>query len=243
MPETIFLPLARQLLRAGIAPRHVRRLCSELQGHYDLLVQEEVARGTDASAARALARQRLGSDADIVRTAREQPGLRSWGMRAPILTGVLVPALAFAACVPVVVVLFVALVSLANRLTGSSAGLSRLTTVFGVGAAAAMPWFVLYGLPLAWAGWLAYYTASRHLRWRWSAVGLALTAALGAVTNFEVSWPRPGVHGQLSGGVGFSTEATKLGHFGGRWLLTCLLGVALYLLFVRLTRVRTPTAL
>jgi hypothetical protein len=198
-------------------------------------VEEELARGSTAASAHVLARERLGTDAEILRKTLEQPALRSWGTRAPFLSGALAAPLALAASAPAVVALFVALVAIANHLPTAAQG--ELSGPARAAAAAAMPWLLLYGLPLGWAAMLAYYAASRRLRWYWGVVGLVLTAALGACTNFEVRWPAAGVRGQLSGGVGFNTSPANLAHFGTRWLVTCALGLALYVLLVRPRRV------
>jgi hypothetical protein len=57
MPDNSFVVLREELLRAGVAPRHVRRLLMELQVHYELLVDEELTCGnTVLAAARAAAR-------------------------------------------------------------------------------------------------------------------------------------------------------------------------------------------
>ena len=43
MPQPSFDHLSERLLRAGIAPRHVRRYARELSDHFDDLVREEIA--------------------------------------------------------------------------------------------------------------------------------------------------------------------------------------------------------
>ena len=40
--------LKERLLKAGVAPRHVRRTLAELQDHYDDAVREESQKGADA---------------------------------------------------------------------------------------------------------------------------------------------------------------------------------------------------
>jgi hypothetical protein len=233
MPDSTFAVLREELLLAGIAPRHARRLMLELHAHYELLIEEELRRGnTDLAAASIVAGVRLGSDADIVRKTLEQPELRSWGTRLPCVSA-LAPPLGLAASLPLAVGLFVMLVAIANHFYSQQGAPGGLAGGGLLVAMAVMPWLVLYGLPLVWAGILAWYAASRRLRWYWSAAGLLLMAALGASTNFEVRWPSAAGPGQLSGGLGFSTESARLTHFGSRYLVTCVLGIALYLVLVR----------
>jgi hypothetical protein len=242
MPDNnTFALLREELLRAGIAPRRVRRLLRELQAHYELLLEEELSRGnTNPAAAHSAARERLGSDADILRKTLERPELRSWGARLPFMNA-LAPPLGLAASLPMLVGLFVALVAIANHfysVRGAQGGFAGGGALL---AMAIMPWLVLYGLPLVWAGMLAWYAASRRLRGYWSAAGLLLMAALGASTNCEIRWPSAAAPGQLSGGIGFSTQPAPLAHFGARCIVTCLLGVVLYVVLMR-TRERPASA-
>ncbi len=62
MPEREFASLKERLLRGGVAPRQVERLLLELKTHAAALLDDEIARGQPLEAARALARNRLGSD-------------------------------------------------------------------------------------------------------------------------------------------------------------------------------------
>jgi len=66
------------------------------------------------------------------------------------------------------------------------------------------------------------------LRTHWLLTGFTLTAALGAATNVAVIWPRPGVRGALSGGLGLSTSGQAMTTFGMRWLITFALAIGVY---------------
>src|ERR1700722_12759531 len=83
MSQPRFEPLRERLLRAGIAPRHVRRYIAELRDHFDDLTQEEIARGAVRYAAEAKARARLGCDEDLADIMLERPELRSLTARYP----------------------------------------------------------------------------------------------------------------------------------------------------------------
>ena len=65
MLQSRFDHLSERLLRAGIAPRHVRRYARELSDHFDDLVREETATGSSRELAEARALSRLGNDEDL----------------------------------------------------------------------------------------------------------------------------------------------------------------------------------
>lgn len=96
--------LRRELIAAGIAPRHVRRTIAELQDHYDDVVDQELAAGADRLTACRHARERLGRVDDIVAAVRARPELRSWAFRFPRLAAFVYP-LTFVALLPAAPVL------------------------------------------------------------------------------------------------------------------------------------------
>lgn len=75
--------LRERLLRAGVAPRHVRRYLTELREHWADLTAEEERAGRTRAEAEAQALARLGQPEDLARTVIERPELRSWTARAP----------------------------------------------------------------------------------------------------------------------------------------------------------------
>jgi hypothetical protein len=88
--------LRERLLRAGIAPRHVRRYLSELDDHLaDLRAEEERARSRPDAQSAALARR--GSTNDLAKAMIEQRQFQSWSARAPWAILGLVPLLILAA--------------------------------------------------------------------------------------------------------------------------------------------------
>lgn len=78
-----FRELRERLLRAGVAPRHVRRYLTELREHCADLTAEEMRAGRNRNEAEASALERLGSVEDLARTMIARPELRSWTARAP----------------------------------------------------------------------------------------------------------------------------------------------------------------
>src|ERR1700744_526711 len=83
MPQPSFDHLSERLLRAGIAPRHVRRYARELSDHFDDLVQEAIAGGAARSLSETRALSRLGHDDDLAEAMLVRPELRSLTSRYP----------------------------------------------------------------------------------------------------------------------------------------------------------------
>lgn len=220
MPESNFGSLGERLLRAGVAPRHVRRLVAELETHYASLVEEESARGQPLALARGTARARLGTDDEIVSKTREQSSLRSWGARWPLAIYAVAPVLGVLGSAALMMIALVAALSLATPQSPPAPWLRIATALAG--------WLLMYGVPLTWAAVLAHYSVARRLSWHWVVTGLLLTAAAGALTNFSVTWPGPGIRGALSGGVGWRSDSAVSS--GIRWLVTLTAGLAVYLL-------------
>ncbi len=75
--------LQTELLRSGVAPRHVRRTVEELDDHYDDLVEEALVDGKDNQSARSGALAQLGDFEHIAAAVRARPELRSWAYRFP----------------------------------------------------------------------------------------------------------------------------------------------------------------
>ena len=86
-----FETLREDLLKGGVAPRHVRRYLAELSEHLDDLTAQQRDAGYDAEDAAIRACAKLGSDAELARAMLEQPGMRSWPARLPWLVFLLLP--------------------------------------------------------------------------------------------------------------------------------------------------------
>lgn len=85
MPRPDFNALRDELLRAGIAPMHVRRAVSELDDHFEDLVIDQLASGRSRDDAERIAHQQLGSLEIVAERMRADPGFRSWAWRWPRL--------------------------------------------------------------------------------------------------------------------------------------------------------------
>src|SRR5258708_35168962 len=83
MPQPRFENLSETLLRAGVAPRNVRRYLGELRDHLEDLVREELSKGSARDVAEATAAARLGRESDLAEVALTRPELRSLTARYP----------------------------------------------------------------------------------------------------------------------------------------------------------------
>lgn len=92
MPDTDFDGLRDQLLESGVAPRHVKRIVSELSDHYEDLEMEAMQYGLSREAASAQASERIGDAKTIAHLVLGMPELKCWLHRhpqfAPIYAGV-----------------------------------------------------------------------------------------------------------------------------------------------------------
>lgn len=100
-----FEALREKLLKAGIAPRHVRRYLRELDDHLADLTAAEREAGYDTADAAARARARLGEDGELAAAMLARPEFKSWAARWPwLIFGVAPPlmmiALFFVAVLP-----------------------------------------------------------------------------------------------------------------------------------------------
>src|ERR1700683_683870 len=75
--------LRERLLRAGVAPRHVRRYLAELADHLADLRAEEGRAGRSPADAESAALIRLGGMEELARAMTENRRLQSWCVRAP----------------------------------------------------------------------------------------------------------------------------------------------------------------
>jgi hypothetical protein len=214
-----FEALSETLLKAGIAPRHVRRYARELEEHLDDLVALQKERGYDGEDASLRARALLGPDEELADAMIRCRQFRSLMARAPWLVFGVVPPLL-----------------LLGLLTG--VGL----TMLGV-------WAVLPGYHLAPPAWLgvlahtwstlanfaagplaaAYFVViavNQRQPWRWPLFAVASTAVFSAFTIFVVRLPDKGRLGEIGVGLG-ATDVTLWENFA-RLGLTLAAVIACY---------------
>ena len=193
-----FNELGERLLRAGVAPRHVRRYLRELGDHLADLRAEEERAGKSRADAEAAALARLGGMDDLARAMMEQRQLQSWSARAPWAMCGLAPLFALSAA------WFVALFILwsgwqiflpgdASPFVGPHYGFVNI--YFQVGRA------IYFGAPI-FIGWgIGLMAARQRLRTPWLIPGLALIAL--AAGTAQVHAGRTGAS-SVAGHVGMS---------------------------------------
>ncbi len=104
MPRPGFSVLRNELLQAGIAPGHVHRSITELNEHFEDLVDAAMGDGRGRDEAERQAVERLGDLQGIATAMKQHPELRSWAWRWPRLAFFVYP-LACVAALPVVPVI------------------------------------------------------------------------------------------------------------------------------------------
>jgi AcrR family transcriptional regulator len=104
MPRPNFIELRSELLQSGISPAHVYRALTELDEHFEDLVDARVADGHARIVAETHAIDALGDLGEVSRAMRRQPELRSWAWRHPRLAMLFYP-LACVAALPAVPVI------------------------------------------------------------------------------------------------------------------------------------------
>jgi hypothetical protein len=233
--------LRERLLRAGVAPRHVRRYLTELADHLADLRREEESTGLSRAEAEAAALARLGTMDDLANAMIVQRNLQSWSARAPWAIFALAPALSLAAAWTIALLIlwtgwqiflpgarspFVAV-------PGPVYGLENI--YFQTGR------MIYFGAPF-FIGWCISTLAVRQrLQAIWPVAGLLLVAVAAATAQVHATRPTgPGTgHVGLGFGVGPSAHdiSTSLIHA----LVILSLTVLPYLIW-RLQRVRGLSA-
>ena len=101
MPKPKFGELRNELLNSGISPSRVHRAITEINEHFEDLVDAALEGGRDRHEAENCAVGALGDLKDISAAMREQPELKSWAWHHPKLA-LLVYPLACVAALPAV---------------------------------------------------------------------------------------------------------------------------------------------
>ena len=192
-----FESLRETLLRAGVAPAHVRRCVRELSEHFCDLVGEGLKSGEGLAQARAAARARLGSDETLAGAMLAEPSLRSWTGRAPWATLLIGPMLLL------VSTWFVAILSL-----------RPLPLAWKAPVGGAVLDLVQVAAPLLIASGVALLGAWQRSRLIWPLLGCAAVAYFGGGLVWGAHWTVPGARGgylAVSFGWGHSLIMGSLG--------------------------------
>lgn len=190
-----FIELRERLLRAGVAPRHVRRYVAELTDHLADLTAEEERAGRIRADAESAALVRLGGIDGLCRAMIGQRRFQSWSARAPWAMFGFAPLLLLATAY------FVACLILWSGwkifLPGNDTPFVRIggpaILYFGVGK------WLYFGAPVV-VGWgIALVAARQRFNAIWPAASLVLVALIGAMAEVHTSRPAsPGGAGNVS---------------------------------------------
>ena len=180
-----FHELRERLLRAGVAPRHVRRYLTELSDHLADLRADEERAGRSRVVAESAALVRLGGMDDLAKAMIERRQFRSWSVRAPWAVFGLTPLLLLAGA------WFVALLILWS---GWQIFLPGADTPFGAGRVSGFAnlYFqagkaIYFGAPL-FVGWgIGLIAVRQRLKALWPMVGLVLIAWMGGTSQVQAS--------------------------------------------------------
>jgi len=187
-----FCELRERLLRAGVAPRHVRRYLAELADHLADLTAEEERAGRSRSDADSAGLVRLGSMDDLARAMTEQRRFQSMCVRAPWAVFGFAPLAVLAGA------WFVALAILwsgwKHFLPGADTPFVPIDgfaiVYFGVGR------LVFFGAPVL-VGWgISLVAARQRYRPVWPLAGLVLVALIGGTAQVHA------IRAAVAGGVG-----------------------------------------
>lgn len=212
-----FEGLSQRLLGAGIAPRQVKRLVSEIEAHFADLVSELRSAGLSQAESESQAAVRLGTEDVLVANILSHPELRSWARQRPWLAFVLLPLLALALQFVLSMLAAVAVIAFSTQVLG-------VTALYP----GPVPWVVrglqAYGVwiaPIAAAGTACFLAVRSGAPLTWPIVGCTLVALLGAATNASFEWSPTGSRGVLSGGIGLHFPDLELAS-GLRAIVTIL---------------------
>lgn len=190
-----FESVREQLLRAGIAPREVRRYVIELQEHLADLTARERSAGLDAGGAAERARALLGSDAQLVQSMIEKAP-RSLTARRPWAVFAVLPVVLLLA---VLVAIATSMMHLLGPVHAAWPG-GIPNTYNGVISGTSLVADYLLG-PVFAGGCIALALRQR-LSSRWVWIGMGLIALLSGLFGFYMHIQPP--QGGFPGGAVFS---------------------------------------
>lgn len=202
--------LRERLLRAGVAPRHVKRYLDELTDHLADLRNEELRAGRSASDAEAMALAQLGSIDDLANAMIEKRHFQSWCARAPWAMFGIAPALVLATAWGVA--LFILWSGWNIFLPGADTpfgghrvdGFANLYFQFGK---------AIYLFAPVLVGWgIGAFAFRQRLKTIWPAVGIMLIALMGGASDVQAGRTAvPGGFGHIR--IGFSFAPTVNGGY------------------------------
>lgn len=190
MPQ-MFDELMESLLRAGIAPRHVKRYVHELRDHFEDLLREEIANGVPAADAEIVARRRLGSN-EILADAMLQRPERSIMARFPVLVFGAGPVLALIALIFFGVVFEIILLSthlaITHWLDPPTADVAITPPQWLSLTLGTLNGLLTYASPLIIAAVMYVLVQRQRMSLRWMMLAGAIIAVVGACHSVGIEW-------------------------------------------------------
>jgi hypothetical protein len=198
VPRERFEELSERLLRAGIAPRHVRRYVAELSDHFDDLVREGAQTGLFEDASELVARTRIGSDDELAAVMLARPELRSVAARLPWLVFGLSPILMLVVAIAAAVVIEAGLVELHLAFIRDANGQHPLPPDWMRVSTAAWNWMVMYVAPLLVAYAICVVGLKQRSSFYWIAAGAGVVCMLGGFHVVNLTWSELPMKSELS---------------------------------------------
>jgi hypothetical protein len=200
-----FDALGEELLRAGVAPRHVRRYLRELTDHLADLTEAQRAAGHGEEDARLRARALLGGNGELAAAMLAEPRLRSWAARAPWLVFGLLPPLTIVAAFAALILPLVAIANFDHMALhlGAPVWFQRLAQ--GTAFAANLTLTPALALTLVWLA------GRQRLSRIWPLLGIAVLLVLSVHMTTHFPAPDP-----QSGQIGLARVHKTTGPYGGQ---------------------------
>jgi hypothetical protein len=233
MSQPRFEQLRERLLRAGIAPRHIRRYIAELRDHFDDLVREETAAGAASAMAQSRARARLGSDDALAQVMLARPGVRSISARYPWAVFGLGPIAMVVATLVCALWIEIGALDLISMLIHRPKSAGHPPPEWFNSIVFGWNWLATWAAPLAIAVALCVIGLRQRMSAAWIFTGITIACVLGA---FQVlNWHDDGLHGELSLGSGLVPPFPLPLVIGGlcRAVVTIAISAAIYWFAVR----------
>jgi hypothetical protein len=234
-----FESLRRRLLEAGIARHNVDRYLAELNDHLADLAPTLERDGMSRRSAEAAALARIGSLDTLAEAMIARPDLRSWTARAPWAAFLLAPLLGLGAIFAASLALIVFIVQQHRADPLAPAVLPSWFEAMRM----AITGLDLYGLPVL-LGWAIVTVALRQRSAAlWPLAGAVVVAVIGGALQLDMVLPTaPGLHGEISVGMGLLPPFAEFGNSLARVIANLALTLPIYLMLRTRDQVFAPGA-
>ncbi len=183
-----FHEIRERLLRAGVAPRHVRRYVAELADHLADLKAEEERAGRSRTDAESAALARLGGTDDLAKAMIEQRQFQSWSARAPWAMFGLAPLILLAVAYFIACIYLWSLWQIFLPGADTPFGHGNPGPIYGFQNICMQAGkFYYFGAPIL-VGWaISIIAARQRVKAVWPIAGAALIALMGSAAQIHAS--------------------------------------------------------